>query len=70
MTPRVASVLLCAAALLGTDAGAQNPDVIYDEARVPQYSLPDPLVMKNGERVRDAKTWISRRRPETQLPTC
>ncbi|HKC14237.1 MAG TPA: acetylxylan esterase, partial [Vicinamibacteria bacterium] len=64
MTPRVASVLLCAAALLGTDAGAQNPDVIYDEARVPQYSLPDPLVMKNGERVRDAKTWISRRRPE------
>src|SRR5437867_5050091 len=63
MIRRAASILLCAACL-GSFAGAQNPDVIYDEARVPQYSLPDPLVMKSGERVRDAKTWTSRRRPE------
>src|SRR5437879_2039923 len=45
MTPRAASVLLCAAALMGSHAGAQNLDVIYDEAKVPKYSLPDPLVM-------------------------
>ena len=63
MTRRAASILLCAACL-GCLAGAQNPDVIYDEARVPQYSLPDLLVMKSGERVRDAQTWINRRRPE------
>jgi hypothetical protein len=60
---RAASVLVCAV-LIGSYAGAQNPDVIYDEAKVPQYSLPDPLVMTSGERVRDAKTWASRRRPE------
>lgn len=63
MTRRSAGLLLCAA-LIGVHAGAQNPDVIYDEAKVPQYSLPDPLVMKSGERVRDAKTWTNRRRPE------
>ena len=60
---RAASLLL-SAALIGSYAAAQNPDVIYDEARVPHYSLPDPLVMKSGEPVRDAKTWTSRRRPE------
>jgi hypothetical protein len=49
---------------MGAHAGAQNQDVIYDEAKVPKYSLPDPLVMKSGERVRDAKIWTSRRRPE------
>jgi hypothetical protein len=64
MTPRAASVLLYAAALMGSDAGGQSLDVIYDEAKVPKYSLPDPLVLKSGERVRDAKTWTSRRRPE------
>ena len=36
----------------------------YDEAKVPQYTLPDPLTMQNGQRVRDAKTWMTRRRPE------
>src|SRR3989442_10213931 len=64
MIRRSASLLLCAAALVGVHTGAQNPDVIYDEAKVPQYSLPDALVMKSSERVRDAKTWTNRRRPE------
>ena len=45
-------------------AAAQTPDTNYDEARVPKYTLPDPLTLKNGERVRDARTWQSRRRPE------
>jgi len=64
MTPRAPYVLLCAAALMGSHAAAQKPDAIYDEAKVPKYSLPDPLVMNNGERVRDASIWTSRRRPE------
>jgi hypothetical protein len=36
----------------------------YDESKVPQYTLPDPLVMADGERVADAKTWVAKRRPE------
>lgn len=36
----------------------------YDEAKASGYTLPDPLVLKNGERVRDAETWMKRRRPE------
>jgi len=36
----------------------------YDESKVTSYTLPDPLVMVNGTRVSDAKTWSSARRPE------
>ncbi len=36
----------------------------YDEAKVGTYTLPDPLVLRSGERVRDAATWETRRRPE------
>ncbi|HWW93523.1 MAG TPA: acetylxylan esterase [Vicinamibacteria bacterium] len=64
MNPRAFFALLCAATVVGSHAAAQTLDVIYDEAKVPKYSLPDPLVMNNGERVRDANTWTSRRRPE------
>lgn len=38
--------------------------VNYDEALVGNYTLPDPLVMANGKPVRDAKTWMEKRRPE------
>lgn len=38
--------------------------VNYDEAEVGRYTLPDPLVMQNGKRVRDAKTWLAKRRPQ------
>ncbi len=43
---------------------AQPKDANYDEAKVPAYKLPDPLVMQNGERVNDAETWRTKRRPE------
>jgi hypothetical protein len=36
----------------------------YDEAKVGAYSLPDPLVLENGERVHTAKQWLKKRRPE------
>lgn len=38
--------------------------VNYDEARVRTYTLPDPLTLADGERVRDSKTWYGKRRPE------
>jgi hypothetical protein len=50
--------------LLALAAGAQNNDVNYDEAKVPKYTLPDPLILQNGQPVKDAKTWNEKRRPE------
>ncbi len=40
------------------------PGTITDEAAVPPYTLPDPLVLSDGSRVRDAESWRGRRRPE------
>jgi hypothetical protein len=36
----------------------------YDEAKVPVYTLPDPLLLSNGTPVPDADTWRQKRRPE------
>jgi hypothetical protein len=36
----------------------------YEESKVAPYTLPDPLVMADGRRVRDAAMWHSLRRPE------
>jgi len=36
----------------------------YDEAKTGSYTLPDPLVLKNGQRVKNADTWWKQRRPE------
>jgi len=52
------------ALLLVSAAVAQRKDVNYDEAKVPNYTLPDPLVMQNGKPVRDARMWTRERRPE------
>lgn len=47
-----------------------NPEIVagipvnYDEAKVGAYTLPDALVLQNGQPVRDAKTWWAKRRPE------
>lgn len=38
--------------------------VNYDESKVGQYTLPDPLRFSNGQPVRSAKDWMTRRRPE------
>ena len=36
----------------------------YDESKANLYPLPDPLVLKNGQLVKDADTWWKLRRPE------
>ena len=56
------AVTLCL--LLAAMAEGEMPEVIYDESKVPAYTLPDPLVPASGERVTDAKTWRDKRRPE------
>ena len=38
--------------------------VNYDESLVGTYTLPDPLLMANGKKVRDTNEWFKRRRPE------
>jgi hypothetical protein len=36
----------------------------YDESKVGSYTLPDPLVLQNGQPVRTADQWFKQRRPE------
>jgi len=59
---------VCAAALVLVVAfasRAQKPfKANYDETKVPKYTLPDPLVMRDGTKVASAKMWTSQRRPE------
>jgi hypothetical protein len=43
---------------------AYSQEANYDESKVPAYSLPDPLVLANGKKVANAKTWRSQRREE------
>ena len=51
-------------------AGQNRPEdvagipVNYDESKVPSYTLPDPLILKNGDKVTDPKTWYNKRRKE------
>jgi len=44
----------------------QAPNAVnYDETKANPYpKLPDPLVLKNGQKVASAKTWWETRRPE------
>lgn len=54
--------LLTAASALGAVAHSQEAN--YDESKVPQYELPDPLLTIDGRTVDSAKMWTQVRRPE------
>ena len=41
-----------------------DSDVIYDEAKVPHYDLPEVLVTTQGKRVTTPEEWMNVRRPE------
>lgn len=45
-------------------SAALPPGVNEDESKVPPYTLPDPLVCEDGTAVKDAQTWLTKRRPE------
>jgi hypothetical protein len=61
------SIPLCLAPLLGLLVAApmiRAEEYNYDEAKVPAYTLPDPLVAADGTAVKDFEAWRLRRRPE------
>jgi hypothetical protein len=66
--PLLISLLICCAAYAQPDRPPASVvagiPVNYDEALTGNYTLPDPLVLANGKRVRDAKAWNEKRRPE------
>jgi len=43
---------------------AQKSEVIYDEALVPEFSLPDPLKLEDGQSITSPEVWNSQARPE------
>ncbi|MCL4200903.1 MAG: acetylxylan esterase [Pirellulaceae bacterium] len=45
-------------------AFAQPKDANYDEAKVPVYKLPDPLICNDGQQVDTPQLWSQKRRPE------
>lgn len=56
------TMLLVPLAALGVPARAQDHnEANYDEAKVPVYSLPDPLVKNDGSPVKTAAGWPARR---------
>ena len=65
---RLTTGLVTGLAALGASAYAlalvQPPPANYDESKVPPYTLPDPLVRANGQRVTTPEGWTSERRPE------
>lgn len=36
----------------------------YDETKIPEYTLPEVLELQNGEKVKNTKDWVEKRRPE------
>jgi hypothetical protein len=50
----------------GVSGNPQAPNAAnYDEAKANPYpNLPDPLTLKNGKKVKNAKVWWNQRRPE------
>jgi hypothetical protein len=58
-------LVISALALAACGAQAQTvPPANYDESKVGSYTLPDPLTLRNGRAVKDARAWTRKRRPE------
>src|SRR6056297_2915689 len=49
---------------LVNELSEKRPQINYDEAKVPDYTLPDSLKLQNGADVVDAATWNDVRRKE------
>ena len=62
--PTLAALGLSAGALFARELKEFDNDINYDEARVPHYDLPDPLVTAEGKPVTSAEQWRNVRRPQ------
>ena len=58
------AMLSIVACLNASHSYAQPPGTIQDESKVPEYTLPDPLVGEDGETVASPEEWRDSRRPE------
>ncbi|MBQ2850890.1 MAG: hypothetical protein IJE77_10450, partial [Thermoguttaceae bacterium] len=59
---RPALAATAATLLLSGAAFAQKAN--YDEAKVPKFDLPNPLVAADGTKIETADDWRAKRRPE------
>ncbi len=59
-TVKSIAMLSCLVVLMAVDADAAN----YDESKVPDYTLPDPLKLSSGEKVNGSDAWEAKRRGE------
>ncbi|MSU64749.1 MAG: acetylxylan esterase [Opitutus sp.] len=59
-------ILVFVLAAFGSNSASatDRKDVNHDEAKVGPYTLPDPLMLNNGQPVRNAQTWSNQRRGE------
>ena len=62
--PAIGLLPICAILAQEKKLPMDTPAGQYDEMKVPPYTLPDPLVMLNGQRVADTSVWKTKRRPE------
>ncbi len=60
----IAFIPICAIVAQDKKVLSDIPVGQYDESKVPAYTLPDPLVLLNGERVTDTNAWNEMRRAE------
>ncbi len=61
---KIPMAVAVALTLAVASADAQSSQFNYDESKVPQYTLPDPLISSDGGRVADAAAWRQHRRGE------
>jgi len=58
------TILLVVFFIASFTAYSQRPGTIYDEEKIPQYTLPEILVAQNGRKIRNLKQWEKIRKPE------
>ncbi len=64
MLLRMLAIIAVVSALTSDSFAQQKFVANYDEAKIPDFKLPDPLVTEAGKPVTDAATWNSVRRRE------